>query len=88
MNYDLLTRAQRWSDTLHDLARFHKNPKLQQVGDLIDHDFINQGKDLTLAEEASILQAAADAFVNGAPCNRCGLTEGCGCNPERCEGLN
>lgn len=27
-------------------------------------------------------------FADGAPCNRCGLGDGCGCDPDRCEGLN
>jgi hypothetical protein len=58
----LVTRAQRYRDTLADLAVQHDNSRLAALAERVDKEWCQSGKDFVGDEEGSILLASADCF--------------------------
>jgi hypothetical protein len=55
-------RAARWAATLFELAQLHKNQRLEDIATGVDEDFVQQGVELTLEDEAHLLAEAAEAL--------------------------
>jgi hypothetical protein len=62
MSASLTPRADRWADTLTDLAAWHTNGRLARLAQKVREENVDRGIELTPAEERSILQASSDAL--------------------------
>ena len=55
-------RAVRWSETLFELAKVHKNDQLETLAIRVDGDFVQRGIELSPDGEHELLNEAAKAL--------------------------